>query len=55
LAAVEECAVHEILNGMAEIRILAHVGRIAAAELEARPQKRLNRRALDGPTASTDP
>ena len=48
LAAVEERAVHEVLNRMGEIRIVTHVRRIAATELETCSDKTGRRGALNG-------
>ena len=48
LAAVEERAVDEILDGVREIRIVTHIRGIAAAELEARADEALRHGALNG-------
>ena len=47
LPAVEERAVDEILDGVREIRIVPHVRRIAAAQLEAGADEALRGGALD--------
>ena len=46
LARVEEGAVHQVLDGVRERRVGAHVGGVLAAELEARRDEALGRRAL---------
>ena len=51
LAAVEVRAVDEVLDGVREIRVVAHVHRIAAAELEAGADEAFRRGALNGMAA----
>ena len=51
LTAVEVRAVDDVLDRVREIRVVAHVDRIAAAELEAGADEALRRRALHGMAA----
>ena len=48
LARVEERAVDQVLDGMGQVGVVAHIGRILAAELEPRADEAIGCRALHG-------
>ena len=51
LAGIEESAVDQSLDGMVEIGVGHHIGRVLAAEFQAEPSEGARRGALDDPSA----
>ena len=44
LSGIEVCAVDQVIDGVRDVGVVAHVGRVAAAEFEPRADKALRRR-----------
>ena len=47
LARIEECAIHQVLNRMHEVRVRSHVGRVVAAQFQASADETVGRGTLN--------